>query len=105
VDAVSEQTSPGQQGGPNFRSWMGSMWLYTVLRFALFFALWGILLLAGLGGLVAAAVALFLSIPLSFVLLAVPRQRFAAQIEARVDAHREQRQRLDADLDPEPHDD
>lgn len=103
MDAVSEQTHGGS--GSNFRSWMGSMWLYTVLRFALFFALWGILLLAGLGGLVAAAVALFLSIPLSFVLLAVPRQRFAAQIEARVDAHRVQRERLDSELDPEHHDD
>jgi O-antigen ligase len=104
VDAVSEQMH--QDGsGPSFRSWMGSMWLYTLLRFALFFALWGILLLAGLGGLVAAAVALFLSIPLSFVLLPVPRQRFAAQIESRVEAHRVQRQRLDAELDPDHHDD
>ena len=104
MDAVNEQTQQGASG-PSFRSWMGSMWLYTLLRFALFFVLWGILLLAGLGALVAAAVALFLSIPLSFVLLAVPRQRFAAQIEARVEAHREQRQRLDSELDPEHHDD
>jgi hypothetical protein len=84
---------------------MGSMWLYTLLRFALFFVLWAILLLAGMSGLFAAAVALLVSIPLSFVLLSVPRQRFAAQIEARMNAHREQRARLDAELDPDHNDD
>lgn len=81
------------------------MWLYTLLRFALFFALWGILLLAGLGGLVAAAVALVLSVPLSFVLLAVPRRKFAANLEARVEAQRAKRVRLDEDLDPDHHGD
>ena len=101
VEGVSQ---PAQQE-PSFRNWMGSMWLYTLLRFALFFALWGILLLAGLGGLVAAAVALFLSIPLSFVLLARPRARFAANIEARMTAHRAQREQLDDALDPDRHDD
>jgi hypothetical protein len=84
---------------PSFAGWMGSMWLYTILRFGLFFALWGLLLLTGLGGLVAAAVALALSVPLSFVLLAAPRHRFAANVERRVNARRAERDHLDAELD------
>ena len=59
-----------------FAGWMGSMWLYTVLRFALFFALWGIV-----------------------VLLARPRAAFARQLEARVDARRQARVELDSQLD------
>jgi O-antigen ligase len=84
-----------------FGRWMSSMWLYTVLRFALFFALWGILELVGLHGLFSALVALVLSVPLSLVLLARPRRAFAAQIEQRVDARREARAHLDAELDPD----
>ncbi len=92
-----------QQRTVSFGSWMGSMWLYTILRFALFFVLWWVLLALGLSGLVAAMVALVLSVPLSFVLLARPRARFAANIEQRVNIHREQRARLDVELDPEHH--
>lgn len=95
MEPVSESTRPR----PTFRNWMGSMWLYTVLRFALFFAVWGILLLIGLSGIIALAGALFLSFPLSYVLLAVPRRRFAAVIEARMELHRTEREQLDADLD------
>jgi hypothetical protein len=84
-----------------FSGWMGSMWLYTVLRIALFLALWGILVLLGLHGLVGGAVAAVLSIPLSFVLLSVPRQRFAAKIEQRVDEKREEKARLDEELNPD----
>lgn len=94
---VSEQPPPEE---PTFAGWMGSMWLYTVLRFGLFFAVWGLLLLAGLHGLLGALVAGVLSVPLSFVLLSVPRARFAANIERRVIAHREHRADLDARLDP-----
>jgi hypothetical protein len=79
---------------------MGSMWLYTVLRFGLFFALWGILVLVGLHGLFAALVALILSVPLSLVLLSKPRARFTSQLEARVQARRQDRAHLDAELDP-----
>ena len=75
------------------------MWLYTVLRFALFFALWGIVLLLGLHGLFAAFIALVLSVPLSFVLLARPRAAFARQLEARIDARRQARADLDSKLD------
>ena len=94
--------SGGQRKQPTFGGWMGSMWLYTVLRFGLFLALWGVLMLAGLHGFVGALVAVVLSVPLSFVLLSVPRARFAANIEKRVKAHREQRADLDARLDPGP---
>jgi hypothetical protein len=77
------------------------MWMYTILRFALFFALWGIVLLLGLHGLFAALVALVLSVPLSFVLLAKPRAVFVQQLERRVDARRDARAQLDAELDPD----
>jgi hypothetical protein len=78
---------------------MGSMWAYTILRFALFFALWGLVVLLGLHGLFAALVALVLSVPLSFVLLARPRAAFARQLEARVDARRVARADLDERLE------
>jgi hypothetical protein len=90
---VSEQRS-------TFGRWMGSMWLYTILRFALFFALWGIVVLIGINGVLAAFIALVLSVPLSFVLLAVPRARFAAQVEERLNARRTEREKLDDELDP-----
>jgi O-antigen ligase len=98
---VSEQ-HPAE---PSFAGWMGSMWLYTILRFGLFFALWGILVLVGLRGFVAPVVALVLSVPLSFVLLARPRARFAQQLEARVNARRVERQELDSRLEPGERDD
>lgn len=74
------------------------MWLYTTLRFGLFFALWGLLYLVGLHGFFAPVLALVLSIPLSFVLLAKPRARFTRQLEARIDARRVDRADLDARL-------
>jgi len=78
------------------------MWLYTILRFGLFLALWGLLYLAGLHSLLGPLIAAALSVPLSFVLLAVPRARFAANIEQRVNAHRESRADFDARLDSPP---
>jgi O-antigen ligase len=86
---------------PTFAGWMGSMWLYTILRFGLFFALWGLLVLVGLSGYIAAIVAVLLSLPLSYVLLARPRARFAANIEQRVSAHRQDRASLDQELSGE----
>jgi O-antigen ligase len=77
---------------------MGSMWLFTILRFGLFFALWGLLVLLGTHGLFAALLSLVLSVPLSFVLLAKPRARFTRQLEARIDARRADRADLDARL-------
>jgi hypothetical protein len=97
-EAPAEEPMPAAQ--PTFGRWMSSMWLYTLLRFGLFFALWGIVYLLGLHGLVAPFVAVLLSVPLSFVLLAKPRAAFAAQLEARVNAHRAARANLDKELDP-----
>ena len=91
-------TEPEATHRPSFGSWMGSMWLYTILRFGLFFLLWWLVVLAGLHGFVAAVVALALSVPLSFVLLAVPRARFAANIEARINARRAAQADLDDQL-------
>lgn len=76
------------------------MWLFTLLRFGLFFALWGILVLLGLHGFVAPVVALVLSVPLSFVLLARPRAAFTRQLEARLAARNAERARLNSELDP-----
>jgi predicted lipid-binding transport protein (Tim44 family) len=91
-------TEPRPAKPPTFAGWLGSMWLYTILRFGLFFALWGLLAMAGLHGLIGALVAIVLSVPLSFVLLARPRARFAANIERRVNARRESRADLDEKL-------
>ena len=78
------------------------MWLYTLLRFGLFFALWGLMELVGLRGLVAALVGLVLSIPLALVLLSRPRAMVAGNLETRINARREARTDLDARLDPDP---
>jgi O-antigen ligase len=91
-------TTDGPSQQPTAAGWLGSMWLYTVLRFGLFFVLWGLLVLLGLGGLFAALLAMVLSVPLSFVLLAAPRRRFAAHLEARLDSAREGREALDERL-------
>ena len=86
---------------PTFSRWMGSMWVFTLLRFGLFFALWGILYLVGLRGFAAPIVALVLSVPLSFVLLAKPRAAFTRQLEARLAERQSARNRLDHELDPD----
>src|SRR3954447_24400150 len=87
---------------PTFARWMGSMWLYSILRFGLFFALWGLMELVGLHGLFAALVGLVLSIPLGLVLLQRPRAAVAGNIEQRINARRAAREDLDARLDPDP---
>jgi hypothetical protein len=84
---------------------MGSMWLYTILRFGLFFALWGLLALLGVHGFLAPILALVLSVPLSFVLLARPRALFTRQLEARIAVRRADRAELDAQLEPGEQDD
>jgi O-antigen ligase len=83
---------------PTFGRSLGLFWLYTLLRFGLFGAIWALLWLVGVGWLIAAAIAVFLSIPLSWVLLARPRQAFAANIEQRVNARVERRADFDARL-------
>ncbi len=103
MSAVSDEQTPQPKAAtePHFGRWMGSMWLYTALRFGLFFALWGILVLVGFSGLFAALLALVLSVPLSLVLLRKPRNAFTAQLQARVDARNAARADLDARLQDE----
>lgn len=74
------------------------MWLYTVLRFALFFAVWGLLWAARVPGLLAAIIALVLSLPLSYILLRKPREQLAQNLEARVNARHSKSDHLDAKL-------
>ena len=95
---MTDRTTPPPASTPSFKAWMSSMWLYTVLRFGLFLALWGLLYLAGLHGLIGAMVAVVLSVPLAFVLLSRPRAKFAATIEQRVEAQRARRAELDEQL-------
>ena len=75
------------------------MWLFTVLRFGLFFALWGLLELFGVHGFLAPVLALVLSVPLSFVLLAKPRAMFTRQLEARIEQRKADRAAFDARLE------
>jgi len=77
---------------------LGAMWLYTLLRLGVFFVLFGLLWLFGLGGFVAALIALVLSIPLSYVLLVGPRQKLAANLEQRINARRSKAADLDQKL-------
>jgi hypothetical protein len=99
---MTEPEQPPEPRLPTFTRWMGSMWLYSLLRFGLFFALWGLMVLVGLNGLFAALVGLVLSIPLSLVLLSRPRAVVAGNIESRVNARRNARHDLDSRLDPDP---
>jgi len=88
---------------PRFSRWMSTMWLYTALRYGLFFVLWGVLYLLGLRGLhgfLAPLLALVLSVPLSFVLLARPPAQFTPHLDARLDQRHAQRADLDARLEP-----
>ena len=110
MSEMTEQQRPSEPGQPadqpqsTFRGWMGSMWLYTVLRFGLFFALWGIVYLLGVNGYLGLIIALVLSVPLSLLLLRKPRERFTQQLELRMQARQASRADLDAQLDPNSHD-
>jgi Protein of unknown function (DUF4229) len=84
--------------GPSFGRSMGALWLYTVLRFALFGALFGILWLIGVRGFLGAILALALSFPLSLVVLARPRALLSDTIEQRLEARRRRQQDLEAQL-------
>ena len=83
---------------PTFKRSFGAMWIYTILRFGLFFALFGLLWLVGVKGFLGAIIALALSVPLSFVLLSRPRQAFAQVLEQRFDARKAREADLDAQL-------
>jgi hypothetical protein len=80
------------------------MWWYTLLRFGLFFVLWGLLWLARVPGFLAAVIAVVLSVPLSLVLLGRQRQRLAENVSQRVDARRDRGKARDARLSGEADD-
>jgi Protein of unknown function (DUF4229) len=88
--------------GPSFGKSLGLFWLYTLLRFGLFGLIWLILWVVGVGWLFAAAIAVVLSVPLSWVLLSRPRMAFAANIEQRVNARFERKAEFDAQLQGDP---
>lgn len=74
------------------------MWLYTLLRFGMFFVLWFLLWLARVPTLLAGLIAVLLSVPLSYVLLRRQREKVAANLEQRVDARQAKTHDLDARL-------
>ena len=77
---------------------LAALWVYTLLRIALFGVLFGVLWLFGVRGLLGAIIALLLSVPLSFVLLARPRQALVAGVTGQVEARRARTSELDARL-------
>ncbi len=89
---------------PTFRRSFGLLWLYTGLRVVLFAVVFGILWLVGVSGLLAAMIALVLTLPLSYVLLAKPRALLAANIEQRMNAHRSRSEELSARLNGDDED-
>lgn len=80
-----------------------AFWVYTIARFALFAVLALVLWLVGVPFLFAGLIAIVVSVPLSWFLLAKPRQAFAATIEERIERRREKSvdlgQRLDDSAD------
>ncbi len=68
--------------------------VYVVGRFAIFAVLLLVLWLVGLGGLLGAAVALVLSVPLSYLLLRRQREEVTAALQRRSQAKAEFRSRL-----------
>ena len=94
---------PGQPDGPpppepSFGRSVGSLWLYTILRFLVFGILFGLLWLVGVPAFLAAVLGLLLSVPLSYVLLAKPRAALAETVEARLRARRAHSEELSSRL-------
>lgn len=98
VSGEPQPTRPTQPTPPSAGASLRAMWLYTLLRFGVFFALWGLLWVARVPGFLAAVIALVLSIPLSFVLLGRQRQRLADNLEQRVEARKARSRDLDQKL-------
>jgi UPF0716 family protein affecting phage T7 exclusion len=92
---LADQSSPN---GPTAVQSLGAMWVYTALRFGLFFVLWGLLWVARVPGFLAAVIALVLSVPLSYVLLRKQRAQLAANLEQRIDARKARQHDLDDKL-------
>jgi uncharacterized protein DUF4229 len=87
-----------QPAAPSAASSLKAMWLYTLLRFGVFFVIWGLLWLARVPGFLGAIIAVVLSIPLSFVLLNKQRQKLADNLERRVEARKARSNDLDDKL-------
>ncbi len=83
---------------PSFGRSFGTLWVYTLLRFALFGVLFGLLWLVGVGGFLGAIIAIVLSVPLSYVLLTRPRAALSDTIERRLAARQQRNADLDAEL-------
>ena len=77
-------------------------WIYTTLRVAVFGAIFGLLWIFGVRHLVGAAVALALSVPLSYVILARPRALVAEALHDRLAVHQARTEKLDAQLSGDP---
>ena len=88
----------GEPKPPTAVASLRAMWLYTLLRFGIFFVLWGILWVARVPGFLGAVIALALSIPLSFVLLGRQRQRMVDNLEKRVETRKARNRDLDDKL-------
>ena len=88
----------GSPPEPSFGRSIGALWLYTILRFLVFGILFGLLWLVGVPTFLAAVLGLFLSVPLSYVLLAKPRAALAETVEARLNARRARSEELSSRL-------
>jgi Protein of unknown function (DUF4229) len=77
---------------------LAALWVYTLLRILLLAAVFGVLWLVGVRGFLAAIIALLLTLPLSYVLLAGPRQRMAVSVTGRLVQRREHEAELDDEL-------
>lgn len=99
---ASDQPSQPPEGtpspGPTFGRSIGVLWLYTILRFLIFGILFGLLWLVGVPVFLAAVLALVLSVPLSYYLLARPRAALAETVEARLMARRARGEELNSRL-------
>jgi hypothetical protein len=73
-------------------------WIYTSLRVLIFVVLFGLLWLFGLRGLVGAAIALVLSVPLSYVLLGRQRRAMAGELHDRMMSRQAKTDAFDAEL-------
>jgi hypothetical protein len=80
------------------RNPLAYFWVYSLCRISLYLVLFGLLWVFGLGGLIGAAVALILSVPLSYVLLARPRQAMTAAMLDRLTLRQERTADLDEQL-------
>lgn len=89
--------SPGARVHP-----LAWFWIYTGMRLALLLAIFGVLWLCGLGGFVGAAVALLLTIPLSYVVLGRPRAAMVASMDRLRDQRRTRTDAFDQEVAAEP---